>query len=34
MALLEMRALEQSDAPPLAGELIASRAEELLIATK
>jgi glycosyltransferase involved in cell wall biosynthesis len=34
MALLEMRSLEKSDAPELAGELFASRAEELLIATK
>ncbi len=34
MALLEMRALEKSDAPEFAGELFASRGEELLIATK
>jgi glycosyltransferase involved in cell wall biosynthesis len=34
MALLEMRSLEKSDVPELAGELFASRADELLIATK
>jgi glycosyltransferase involved in cell wall biosynthesis len=34
MALLEMRSLEQSDAPELAGVSFAARANELLIATK
>ena len=34
MALLEMRSLQKSDGPEMAGELFATRADELLVATK
>ena len=34
MALLEMRSVEQANAPELAGELFAARADELLIAAQ